>query len=182
MNSAYQRIWAVVLCLAMATLVVACGGDDEEKKPEAATKARPAAKAQRPDRAPEPAPSDIGHREATARAERFVDELKVKVELPDYYPGDAPVYPDTPPSAATVLPRGSVSVQFGTTDSAADVKAWVLDFLPTYGWQLTAEQDVSGGSVILAIKGQRQLKVLVSTVGTMDDQLTMLAVDVTPES
>jgi len=115
---------------------------------------------------------------ASDTAANIQEELKVKQELPDYYPEDGPLYPDTLPSNIRV--KGSkVTMGFGTKDPADKVANYLESDLESKGWAVLPVQELPTGSVIQGSKGGRNVTVLVSHLSQdADDYATMIMVAV----
>ena len=161
----------VSLCLAIG---VGCGGDEATQGDgAAATKTeteRPAYKA--------PPTTDDMPPMASDMAATIQEELEVKQELPDYYPEDGPLYPDTLPSNIRV--QGSkVTMGFGTMDPADQVADYLESDLDSKGWTVLPVQQVPTGSVIQGSKDGRNVTVLVSHLSeNADEYATMIMVSV----
>ena len=145
---------------ATAGLVAACGGDEQQQ--------------------PAPPAADAP---AQAPGGGVAAELRQQVELPDYYPADAPVYPGTKPSRVKVMDNGQISAQFGTEASVDDVVGFMRSKLPELGWKLGAETEMPGGWLLQGTKADRRILVLVSRIkGGESGDITIIAVDVTGEA
>jgi hypothetical protein len=107
-------------------------------------------------------------------------ELRTKVELPDYYPGDAPIYPGTMTNNAGRR-NGRVTAVFSTEDSTEVVSEYILAKLGSLDWTDVSVHEMPNGHVIHAVKEVREISVLVSSMdeGT-EYELTMMVVAVDP--
>jgi hypothetical protein len=153
-----------LLCSALVTLGLACGGD-EAGKPETAA-AVPAA-------TPQPTA------EPQTQARLPADQLRQHMDLPEYYPPDAPLYPGTKPSDAQQLANGRVTAVFGTSDSIDQVLVYMQGSLPEQGWTVTVEQSMPQGMIMQAVKPDRLLSVLLSRYGASpEEELTIIAISV----
>ena len=106
-------------------------------------------------------------------------QLAAKIELPAFYPSDAPVYPNTPPSKAFI--KGEmVNLMFGTKDDANQVLDFMKSELPRLGWKDAVVERISNVSTMSATKSERELTILVTELdaGT-PSQTTLIAVSVT---
>jgi hypothetical protein len=164
--------------VAIAMLVVACGGGEEGTQAAGGT---PGAGQADSATAPELPLGSITNSPAN-QALSLVRELDAKVDIPDYYPSDAPRYPGRRPSTARIMYDDSVSVQYGLPDSVAKVNEWARAFLDENGWQIQDELSMSRGESMTAMKGERRLNIFISLVGTVDENLTLVSINVTPES
>jgi hypothetical protein len=108
------------------------------------------------------------------------EELRSSVELPAFYPKDAPVYPGTNTVNAGER-NGRVTAVFGSEDPADRVIDYVKAKLGTLGWGEITVDELVNGSLIHAQKQARSISVLVSTMdeGT-EYELTMMVVAVDP--
>lgn len=116
----------------------------------------------------------------TPNPSRIREELRTNVELPDYYPDDAPIYPGAATNTAGRR-RGRVAAVFSSQDSRDEIFAYVKAKLPSLGWADVSVQEMPNGTVIHAIKAEREMSVLVSVMdeGT-EYELTMMMVAVDP--
>ena len=170
----FSRMIVVFAGVSLCVLIgVGCGGDEATQGDGAAANQteteRPAYKAPPTNEMP-PMASDI--------AVTIQEELKVKQELPDYYPEDGPLYPDTLPSNIRV--KGSkVTMGFGTADPADQVADYLESDLQSKGWTVLPVQEVPTGSVIQGSKDGRNVTVLVSHLSeNADEYATMIMVSV----
>jgi len=142
---------------------VACSGGQEAEKPGQAAPA--------PTPPPEPTPE--------AGAKLPSEQLRRHIELPEYYPPDAPIYPGTQPSEAQQLPNGRVTAIFGTPDSPEQVMTYMQEALPAQGWTITVEQSMQNGTIMQALKPERLLSILLSRYGASEaEELTIIAISV----
>jgi len=106
-------------------------------------------------------------------------ELTIKIELPDFYPSDGPVYPDTQPSKAFVK-GDKVNLMFGTQDSTETVLDFMNQELPNLGWNNANVQRMGDAISIVATKPGRNLTVLLSPVDSgRPTETTLIAVVIT---
>ena len=107
------------------------------------------------------------------------DQLATKIELPAFYPSDAPVYPNTPPSKAFIKGK-IVNLMFGTKDAANQVLDFMKSELPRLGWKNAVVEKFSNVSTMSATKPGRKLTILVTELdaGT-PSQTTLIAISVT---
>ena len=170
----FSVLWLAACC---ALALTACGGDSDSGSAGGAGDAASGEQA-----AAQPERGNISGTGSDERRLYMVRELEASVDLPDLYPADAPAYPGTKPSTTQEMADGSISVQFGVDDSVPRVIEWLRDHMDEQGWELQSEHEMPTGVAMLARKGDRDLKVLVTTVGTTEEHVTMLGVVVTPES
>lgn len=156
-------------CL-VAFAFVACG-DDEPAKPAAPPAAESAAQARQPvprsQREKLPAPS-------------VSESLAARVELPDYYPKDAPVYRGAKANSAG-WQSGRVNAVFSTPDDPSKVSSEVQSSLRSNGWTEIVEAEMVSGVVVQAAKDDRAISALISRMeeGT-PGEVTMIMVAVDP--
>ena len=100
-------------------------------------------------------------RRRTTWGRSIQEELKVKQEIPDYYPEDAPIYPGSLPS--NIRHQGStVTLAFGTKDAAAQVVDFMRSDLNSNGWTILPAQELPNGTLIQGTKDGRTISVLVA--------------------
>jgi hypothetical protein len=153
--------------VAIALLFVACGGGEEGTQAAGGT--------------PELPLGSVTNSPAN-QALSLVRELDAKVDIPDYYPSDAPRYPGRRPSTARIMKDDSVSVQYGLPDSVANVNAWARAFMNEHDWEIQEEFSASNSEGMTAMKGKRRLLISIALLGTDDEHVTLLGINVTPES
>jgi len=157
------RFLFVPLIGGACAFAIACGGD-EPTKPAAKSAKAPMPRSQR-ERLPEPSVKDT---------------LAADIDLPDYYPDDAPIY-----RGATVnssgWQSGRVNVVFSTADAPSDVSGDVQSSLRSKGWGEIVEAEMVNGVVVQAEKGSRSISALISRMeGGTGDETTMIIVAVDP--
>jgi hypothetical protein len=135
-----------------------CGGQDEAAESEPLAEVTP--NVERPKYKVPPTvpgmPAKVSEQSRTIQ-----EELKVKQEIPDYYPEDAPVYPGSLPS--NIRTQGStVTLAFGTNDSADQVVEFMQSDLNSNGWTVLPEQELPNGTLIQGTKDGRMMSVLVA--------------------
>lgn len=170
---------AFLPALLATSLLLACGGDEQEPPAPAASEP---ARSTEPARPAEPAPAPRASREAPPvppGATRPAEALRKKVELPDDYPSDAPVYPGTEPSQVSRGAEGRLVVMFGTEDAPDRVMDYMLSELPSAGWEVIAQQELPTGQLVQGVKGDRLISVVLSRLDEgRDTAITMIAVSV----
>jgi len=160
-----RRVLRVSLgCAALVLFVTACGGSEEKEAPPAAE--QKAAPAKAPAAAAKKAPAKPAVKQAAkeAKPQTVEGQLAVKVELPDYYPDDAPVYPGSMPSQHTMTEDGQASLTFGIEDDAESVANYAREFILKNDWAMSLDQEIQGGHLLRASKGARHISVLVTEV------------------
>ncbi len=167
------------IALVAAALVVACGGSDEPSAPDPTTatpQQETAAKPKTP--APPPVP-DVPKKPKKKRLS-LEEQLAVKVEIPDYYPSDAPVYPSGHAVDARVAKNGQANVSFTMDDDVNTVTDWVKSNLSSKGWNVVMEQELDHGFILMGTKDARKISVLTTAVERAGK--SVMAVAVTPDA
>jgi hypothetical protein len=143
----------LLLLLFAATLVLACGGDDETIE------------------------IDGGKFTVEGEGEGFrilgeneeLGEISAEfgkdVKIPDSFPKDIPTYPGASVLAGMVAGGGGM-VTLQTGDDPEDVSAFYRENLAKEGWNLTPEMDLGGQRVLAFEKGDRNGAVQVSREGS----------------
>lgn len=174
MISRWTMTWLLLAAIAASGLLLACG-EDKPSQPKPA----PAATSGSPEPAPPsdiimpPLPSEVGQRTITG-------ELAVKIEMPDFYPADAPVYPNTAPSKSFV--KGDrINLMFGTPDSVEQVLDFLTDELPRLGWDNAAVQRMTNIVSIEATKPGREMTIVLTRFEGDPADSTLIAVSVTAD-
>jgi hypothetical protein len=166
---------------AASGLLLACGEDEKPAAPsgaEPATQAESAAPAEPAAEEPGAFPSVV--MPPIARTPKSAgEELAVKIELPDFYPADGPVYPDTPPSRVFV--KGDrINLMFGTDDTPEEVLEFMNAELPRLGWNNAEVERVGDIVSIQATKPGRDLAVIMAVVDPgRSTQTTLITVGIT---
>jgi hypothetical protein len=166
--------WLVLALAAAGVFWAACGGDEQpaSRSAVAQTESSPGRESAAPaEIIMPPLPS--------TKPQSSSDQLAVKIELPDFYPSDGPVYPDTTPSKAFV--KGDrVNLMFGTQDPANQVLDFMNGELPRLGWNNARVERISNVITMTATKPGRELTILLTELeaGT-SSQTTLIAVSVT---
>jgi hypothetical protein len=111
-----------------------------------------------------------------------MEQLEVEVELPDFYPKDAPVYPGSKTNRAA-WHFGQVTAVFSTTDPLADVLVYINDFVSAQGWQNIENIEFGdGGSIVKGVKGMdgRSISVMLTKREGEGRSATMIVVSTDP--
>ncbi len=172
---------AMLLVSSAASLLLACGEEAPTSLESSQSAPEPAA-AKTVD---EPTPS-LGSSEPPKMPpippplrSTVAAELAHKIEMPDFYPSDAPVYPDTPPSKVFVN-GDRVNLMFGTSDPGAAVVDFMTEEIRRLGWDNADVQRMSNVVSIEARKNSRDLTIVVTEINAgTPDQTTLIAVSVT---
>jgi len=192
--------------LAIATasmLLLACGGEETPDSPKAAMEATavtdPAAEpAPQSKPVPQPAPApnkedksgvnwikkemdpeaetlDLKGTDASGRA--FHAKVGGDVEVPDDFPEDVPILPNSSPMAMMTAEGHGSFVSFKTQDSQKAVYDYYIEQLAEAGWMLEIEDSFSGQ---LSITSRKDVRKIVVTVGGTEGD-TRVSVVVTEE-
>jgi hypothetical protein len=155
------------LVLVACAFVAACGGDEKEVETAAQTPTQTQKQPALKSREKLPALS-------------FAEELKIRVDLPNYYPKDAPVYAGAVTNKVE-WQKGRVTALFTTKDAPSAVSETLKSTLTSNGWNNVVEAEMMDGSIVQAAKDERAISALVSVVekGT-PNQATMILVAVDP--
>ena len=175
MTKLSQMILMASLVGVLGFVGLGCGGQDE------ASESQPAAEAKSEGERPKyKAPPTLPGMPAKAhdKPRTLQEELSVKQAIPDYYPEDAPIYPGSLPS--NIRTQGStVTLGFGTKDSADQVVEFMQSDLNSNGWTILPRQELPNDTLIQGTKDGRSITVLV--VGLAPDpegESTMMMVSV----
>ena len=174
-----SKALAGVLFAAIFSLSVlaGCGGDDEAA-PGAGSKPSSSGQSAAPSASGggSSADSESIKMPPIPSSSRAGEELNVKIELPDFYPSDGPIYPDTPPSKAFVK-GNKINLMFGTEDSTETVLDFMNSELPRLGWNNANVQRIGGMISIEATKPGRELTILLSPIDSgRPSETTLIAV------
>jgi len=168
----------VLVGLALLGLLVACSVDEEVADVPATTPTEQPAEAAERETPPPPVVTPPKSPSASGGISPS-EQLRERVELPDSYPSDAPVYPGTEPSQVSKNSKGRMTATFGTDDSPEKVMEYMVGYLPGAGWSLLGQHDIPGGQLVQATKGERLVSVLVSRVEEgRETAITLIAISV----
>ena len=182
MKSTKTLVATLAAVFALAGVVLGCGDDEEPTAGSAAKQSSGAEPGESATpQASSEAPEDVvvmppmPQRQPKSPGE----ELAIKIELPDFYPSDGPVYPDTQPSKAFV--KGNrVNLMFGTDDSTETVLDFLNAEIVALGWSNADVQRMGDVIAIQATKPGRNLDILVSVVDSgLSTQATLIAIGIT---
>ena len=175
MTKLSRMILMVGLVCGLGFVGLGCGGQDEASKSEPPAAATP--KAERPKYKVPPTTPGMP-KKANDLGRNIQEELKVKQEVPDYYPEDAPIYPGSLPS--NIRTQGStVTLAFGTKDASAQVVDFMQSDLNSNGWTILPGQELPNGTLIQGTKDGRTISVLVAALPPdPEGESTMMMVSV----
>jgi hypothetical protein len=162
-NPLFVAIFAAIACV----LLVACGGEEPApaKVPTPTTPATPTA-AQKSKARTMPVPTTQ-------------ELVNTRVELPDFYPEDAPVYSGAQANSVA-WESGRVAAVFTTSDSPSEVSEKLQAELDSKGWQDIITAGGANGVVVQAGKDERGISALVSETDSGGKPVTMIMVAVDP--
>jgi hypothetical protein len=169
----WQLLATVALGLGLG-LVLACGSDESSAPDPTPVPAERAAAVE-----PKAQPSVVLPTIPSPLRETISAELAAKIEIPDFYPEDGPVYPGTLPSKSFV--NGNVvNLMFGTSDSPDQVLEFMNKEFPRLGWENAAVMRMSNVISIEATKPGRSLAVILTEVASgSPEQTTLIAISIT---
>ena len=164
-----KMVLLFTITAAAAVLVVGCSC---EEPPKPAPRKSQVAKPPAPARAPI-AKSDL--------PPTLAEELRKRIEIPQDYPEDGPIYPGSHASTTSRI-DGHLSVMFNSMDPAEDVASYTTEFLNNEGWESLSRPDLPNAVYIRANKSRgRKIAVLISDLeDTSDDPGTLIAVVIDP--
>jgi hypothetical protein len=116
----------------------------------------------------------------SGRPSTVEQELAAKVEMPDFYPADAPVFAGTPPSKVFV-DGNTINVMFGTSDPLEGVLDFLNGELPRLGWNNANVQRLSNSVTIQATKQSRKLTIMLAEFQNVKANPTLITVVVTAD-
>lgn len=171
-----QRISLSTLCLSIAlALMVGCGGEEAKDTAAETPAATPAEEAPAEPQANQ-APPPLAPRTTPAQ------ELRRDLELPSYYPWDAPRYPGATASHQAQSSDGRANLLFGSDDSVSDVERYMEQFFRENDWTSDGAQPAPDGVMMSGSKGDRGITVMVRRINDgQPDAITMIAVTVDQE-
>ncbi len=178
MKSTMTMVRVLLLMSATLALILACGGDEEP-----VSKPAPTPEATKAESSPPAEDQGITETEMppipSIHAQTIAEELSVKIEMPDFYPSDGPVYPNTAPSKAFV--KGDrINLMFGTKDGVNEVLDFLNADLPRLGWNNAEVERMSNIITIQATKPGRTLAVILTSIDSgQPSQTTLIAVSLT---
>lgn len=153
--------------------MVACGGDEAPPPASSATESPAAPVVQK-------VPDAIMPGIPSGRPSTVEQELAAKVEMPDFYPADAPVFAGTPPSKVFV-DGNTINVMFGTSDPLEGVLDFLNGELPRLGWNNANVQRLSNSVTIQATKQSRKLTIMLAEFQNVKANPTLITVVVTAD-
>ncbi len=174
MISRFMKIGILLVTTGFCASIVACGGDEAPPPASSATESPAAPVVVRK------APDAIMPAIPSRRPSTVEQELAAKVEMPDFYPADAPVFAGTPPSKVFVE-GDKINVMFGTNDPLEGVLEFLNGELPRLGWDNAIVQRLSNSVTVQATKPGRELTIMLTEFENMKANSTLIAVVVTAD-
>ena len=167
--------WQLLATVALGLgLVLACGSDESSAPDPTPVPAERAAAVE-----PKAQPSAVMPTIPAPLRETISAELAAKIEIPDFYPEDGPVYPETSPSK-TFVNGTVVNLMFGTLDTPEQVLEFMNTEFPRLGWENSAVVRMSHVISIEATKPGRSLTVILTEVASgTPEQTTLIAISIT---
>ena len=133
---------SLAAAIALASLALACGGDESAPAEPAATPGEAA-----------PAPSEAA---PAANMPAPGDAVAQEGVVPEGYPSDVPVYPGATPGSSMAMPGVGVFATFVSNDSVEKILAHYREELTKGGWTV---QDTADGMGIDATKESKSVTV-----------------------
>lgn len=169
-----RRLAQLLIVAIVATAFTAACSCGTEEGVETAQPTQPSEPAKQAPPLPKPAPAP------KPNAPRSVEEQLAKaVEMPDFYPDDAPAYPGVNPSRVA-REAGRVQATFSTDDPVNEVTDWLLEDLEGRGWTGVTTTEIEGSSVVQGFSGRRSISVLLSSIESGGKPVTLMIVSVAP--
>ena len=170
MRDRMKEVAGLLIAVGVASLLIACSSEEEPAEPAPAP--TPPTTATRP--APTPAVKP-------AIPKSVMEQLEVEVEVPEFYPKDAPVYPGSKASKAG-WHQGRVTAVFSSSDQLADVVAYMNDFMSAQGWEDIQNMEIVDGSIVQASTraDDRSISVLLTWVEEEGGSATLIVVATDP--
>ena len=174
MISRFTMTGILLATIGFSGLLLACGGEDAPEAPSApAAQSQPAPEVHK---SAEPVMPPI----PSARPSNVEAELAVKIEMPDFYPADAPVFPGTAPSKVFVE-GDKINIMFGSQDSVEDVLGFLNEELPRLGWDNHLVQRMSNIVTLEGRKGDRDLTIVLTHFSGDQENPTLIAIVVSAD-
>jgi len=166
-----STIWAGLASIA-ALLLAACGGGDEPAK-EAPRGDLDAAMEKAMADIPLDQRPTIEHGEdgafrysgKTESGENFDAQLGGDVTLPESFPKEIPIYPESVAFSAMETGGGTAMVTVNSDDSEMTIYEYYQEKLPAAGWQIDNEVNVGGGRILNATKGDQRAVIHIQDIG-----------------
>jgi hypothetical protein len=109
---------------------------------------------------------------------QFNASIGDEVEIPEEFPKDVPIFPDSTPMAFLSAPDEGIIVTFKSGEDQQDIFDFYQSSLADDGWEILGDSPFDQQLSFDAIKGDRKVSVIVA--GTKGD--ARVSVIVTPEN
>jgi hypothetical protein len=169
MGSNRTRLVPVLIAALAIGVYTGCGEDEATTPPPESTGS------------PTPAPEPVVTKVQPPKS--IKEQLAQSVDLPDFYPKDAPVYPGA--KASSVGWQGTrVSAVFSTSDPVDQVVSHTRESLESQGWSDIQSSDLPSGQIVQGFKhdAERTIMALVSSVEEAGEKVTLIAVSTDPST
>ncbi len=156
-----MRTRSLVL-VTMSLLLIGCGQNIAERAMERAIEEKAGEDAH--------VDIDVNSESMTFETDEGTATLNVD-ELPENWPSDVPVYPETAINMASAIHDADGSPLFSllltSKDAVAEIKAFYQRELPANGWSMDARvtMDAGGVTMIGATKGDQRLSIMIGETG-----------------
>lgn len=165
-----------------AALALACGGEEKsgpatQPKPEAAAQAKAAPAAPAPTKPRMHGKVEINETDehgnplrmsgVDAQGGAFQAGFGPDVQIPDSFPADLLVFPESSPMAAMTADREGTIVTFQSEAPQTEIYEFYKSQLENGGWSIASEKSLGGQLMIEALKAGQ--KVSVTIAGTRGD-------------
>jgi len=149
-------------------LLIGCGGEESKQEPPKAAEQPAAAEAPKGAEGNNNIVEDMSpdgkamHITATQQdGKKFQAGIGEEVEIPEQFPKDIPVYPDSKPMAFLYSPDEGVLVTFKTTDDQQAVYDYYQTSLAKDGWDVQPTDSSNNQLAFEANKGNRKVSITV---------------------
>lgn len=100
----------------------------------------------------------------TESGEEFNAQLGGDITVPESFPKEIPMYPDSVAFSAMETGDGTAMVTINSEDTEASIYSYYQEKLPAAGWEIENEVNVGGGRVLNATKGDQRAVVHIQSV------------------
>lgn len=158
MTMSKRCVLAIAISVSIALL--GCGGDDGAPATKPIVKETKNTPANETVRKKNPKRSAATPGGSVKRSQRG-PHTQIIAELPENFPDDFPVYPQSEPEASLLSEGDDLVVSFSTDADPPAVMDYYKTALENRGWSVESEADLDVQGVLVTTKGQRTATVLV---------------------
>lgn len=159
--------------LMTALLFTACGGEEDVPTPAAPKTATKTTPVPAP---PQPAPP-VTPDELPPPVDDIVAQFEGKIDLPDYYPEDAPSWPGVQLTEARLTADGKASVVWSIADTEEAIQEFAKSSMAENGWEIIFDEQLDHGHMIQAKKGERLLSLVTTPLKNSGRTILAIAVE-----